>query len=166
MTLLSLNNLCTTTPHKVEVADPLVCPCPIWFSQRERDQAIALCNFGFSYQGEDEEFSIEADPLATVGEWVFYSVNNHLSIYFDESRWTSEIPASSLPQVLSVLNQFQQQEDNRFRIETLIGLASNIESYQPDQISYALEAIAKWMHRYRPQSSPALQAIIEELSHD
>lgn len=163
--LLSTSSHCLSTSQQVEIADPV---CPIWFSKgsKEREQAIALSNIGFSYLGEDENFSIESDPLATVGEWVFYSVDNCLVIYFDESRWSSNLPPDSLSQVLSILNQHQQQEDNRFRIETLIGLASNIESYQPDQISYALEAIAKWMNRYHPQSSPVLNAIIEELSHE
>lgn len=166
MISLSLHNLSSATSHKVEIADPLVCYCPIWFGQRERNQAIALCNLGFSYQGEDEEFSIESNLLAKSGNWVFYAQDNRLILYFEDSRWNSDLSLETLPKALSILNEQQEREDNRHRIETLIGLASGIESYQPDQISYALEAIAKWMNRYKPQQSPALQAIIEELSHD
>lgn len=166
MISLSLNNLSTSTIQKVEIADPLVCPCPIWFGNKERQQAIALCNLGFSYQGEEEEFSIESKLLAKSGNWVFYGQDDRLILYFEDSRWTSDLSLEALPKALSILNEQQEQEDNRHRIETLIGLASTIETYQPDQISYALEAIAKWMNRYKPQQSSALNAIIEELSHE
>ena len=169
MTLLSLDTLCTSTPLKVGVADlSSTCYCPIWFSKdsKEREQAKALCHLGFSYQGEDEDFSIESNLLTIVGQWVFYSVDDCLIVYFDEAKWISNLPSKSLPQILQVFQQQQEIENERFKTEILIGFSSNANRFDAAQIAYALEAIAGWINRYRPQSSPALQAIIEELSHE